>query len=385
MTTQFTAFAGIDNVSPSEQRAENFLAAALDVVVTAKGAIAPRGALEVVRVVDADAVYQDSIGVLYLSGGTLYAATSDTTSIPIYTGITAPASFCTLAMDTFIGSKEGLFRVRPDRSVKKITDITNGISVSNIAGSIVKGDYLVACTIVAKDGEESAPSLITPVNCTGGLLLNFTGGAAGERRRIYMSQLGGTELFQVHEQAATIATANLTAVGYGVALDVYGKTAPSGDIAVLEDFGGSLMVAANQFLWYSRPYRFEYFDSIRQVIPFPEQITCLVATNSGVWVSTKNKLYFMQGSDLETCNLTQQGDFGLLRGSAVKASSNLLGGVSGISAIALSDFGLVQLSDEGTATLKTQNYYHPLDADYAVATISYENGYPQYFATLFTN
>jgi len=154
----------------------------------------------------------------------------------------------------------------------------------------------------------------------------------------------------------------------------------------LEFYNSRLYAANGHNLMYSDAAILTQMDKRRNVIAFPDRITMVKAVLDGIYVGTKNAVFFQKGSDPNT-DFTQMqvsGDGeGATEGTSIIIKDDDIGrGVTGRVAYWLSSMtGSVYRGLPGGLVIQCQKgLFATEDLDTGTAILKYDHGYQQYLA-----
>lgn len=102
----------------------------------------------------------------------------------------------------------------------------------------------------------------------------------------------------------------------------YLDTPPSGQL--LEVFGGRMLVADGNLLWYSEQLDFSLFRR-RSFIVFDSDITMLKGLLSSVYVGEKGRISILEGDDVNKFSIVRAEDFGAILGTGVCVNAGSIG------------------------------------------------------------
>jgi hypothetical protein len=218
------------------------------------------------------------------------------------------------------------------------------------AGTLVAGDYLLACTFVRDTGEESGtnnPQVIRSLPGNNGLMLtNLPQPVAPDvvAVNIYLSAANSQTLFLVESiPVGATSTIILGSEVPGAQL----RTAlmnpmPAGSGVAASR--GRLFVAAANTLYFSEPLRYGACDYSVDFQMFPAPIQLVVGLSTGLFIAA-DKTYFWGGPDSDDA-LRVVGEYTGVANSVTYLPNNT-------DAIWLSSRGIARGSLDGTVTLLT--------------------------------
>lgn len=99
------------------------------------------------------------------------------------------------------------------------------------------------------------------------------------------------------------------------------------DAKLIAVLAGRTYTAVGRLLRYTKPYLSEY-DATRSYIEYPAPIVLIVAVETGMWVSTTEKIYFHSGrnpAEIGGFSVTGEYDFPAIMGTGEKVEAGRLG------------------------------------------------------------
>jgi|GEM_PF-7016362 len=193
-------------------------------------------------------------------------------------------------------------------------------------GNLPAGDYLIAVTSVAEDGRESGsnPAQKITVGDNASIFISVLLPYGADNANIYASGQNGEELF--YQATAT----NLTITGVDALLNSgepinreYQTPMPIGRL--IEEYSGHLLIADNEFLYFSQPLDYELFDALNNIIPLDSAITMIKSVETGVFISTSSEILFATGETPDKWIIKQVYNSGAFYNSAATISATLIG------------------------------------------------------------
>ena len=156
-------------------------------------------------------------------------------------------------------------------------------------------------------------------------------------------------------------------------------------------YNGRLYLAQNRTLWATELYLYNFVDATSGYKLFEADITMIGAVTDGIYVGTKECLWFMTGPTFAEMKRTWALDAGVIPGSMVYMPGELANppqvplvavtpGVSGV--MFLTTKGVCLGSDSGKVTNMTETKYIFPEAVDAAALFRQQDGVNQYIATL---
>jgi hypothetical protein len=244
-------------------------------------------------------------------------------------------------------------------------------------GILSIGTYLISCTFVDADGEESGCELPTVAVLTalGGIqLTNMPAPLSAQALfvRVYMSTVDGSILYrQVDLPAGTTEYTITAATSDGAVLrtELLNPVPPGTSIAHCK---GRMYSALGNVLYYSEPLWYGLCSLNTNFQMFPAPITLLVAVPDGLFVCA-DKTYFYAGADSQD-PLRVVAPYG-----AVANSASLIPNSTDV--MWLSTRGLVRAATDGSLKALTEGAIAMQFAGDGASIYREQNGIKQYVST----
>lgn len=322
-TAPIGPFVGINNRLPDHQlgivergrKAGDYLRNAVNVDLTAAGTLQRRkGSTLVVPGSDCHSLWSDGEKAFYVDGDTLYQYPR----IALRSGLVPGrrVSYCeTPTGDVIWTNGTVLERIRAGVSAPLGLPVPNPAPTvsASVGGSLKAGVYQVAITAANADGEESGATWPVQVNVPEGGRIEVSG-LPGTLVNIYVSPLNGDALYLA---ATTTASSYVIPV-----MGVQGAQCPTLNLRPLpagrfvREYHGRLLVADASGLYYSEPWAYGLYNPLRGYIPL-EGITLLEPGQTGVYVATADKTYWLSGLDVDQLErVVELLPYGAVEGSA---------------------------------------------------------------------
>lgn len=155
-------------------------------------------------------------------------------------------------------------------------------SISVGAGGLLAGRYLVMITADGPAGE-SAPSGVQVVTVpAGGAVQVAATLQPGQAMNVYMSGANGDVLTFVGA-SSTGQLSVASQLGDGRVMEP--GMAPMSPGQLIAHFDGRLVVAADNVVWFSRPWHYGLTDPVSDYIPLPGRVTLLAASPAGLFIA----------------------------------------------------------------------------------------------------
>lgn len=238
----------------------------------------------------------------------------------------------------------------------------------NTVGDMSEGTYLITVCYTDSYGRESGASPFTKVTLTnkGSLVispaktLNELSPYGIIKINVYCSNVNGELPFlagtiEGNEITMLINQDNFT-INHPLKTK-YLSNPPAGQI--LQYFNARILIAAENLLWFTEPYLYEYVNRSRGFIDMSEEITFVGPTASGVYVSTTKGVYYLFGDNIyESQNRMVLSD-GAIKGCNTSFDANLYSpDIAGNAWAFLTEKGLYYGFDQGQIKAVTEQTYH---------------------------
>ena len=262
-------------------------------------------------------------------------------------------------------------------------------AISTGNGVLTAGTYQVTCTYVTVDGRESGTGLAQKVTISdnqGIVLSNIPTSPDSnvDRIRVYASTPNGEVLYLADEIPNGTSTHYLGDVWGAVqpllSFNMY--PAPRGHIVKYAH--GRTWIAADNILWYSSAFSFEWFNIHEDYMYFPERIRAVMPTQDGMWIAA-DKLYYLAGKNPDKAVLSEKEPVKAVEGSDVKivgAYVFIENTPIGYKWLITTDKGIYVCYNDGiTLNMTEKNVTFP-PADEGTATFVQEGGINRYVSIL---
>ena len=198
-------------------------------------------------------------------------------------------------------------------------------SVSTAPGSLLAGSYLLSITFSNADGEESGASPVQRVvlSVDSDISIVVPSAPAGATNvNIYLSARDGEALtwHSTISPGPGSATISSTSTGH-VLLQQHLAPQPAGQLVAIHY--ARLLVAAGSLLTYSQPRTPGKYLPSKGFIQFASRITNLVPTTGGVYVTTTEETFWLEGADISSASMLMIAPYG----AAERSRFNLPDGV----------------------------------------------------------
>lgn len=205
------------------------------------------------------------------------------------------------------------------------------ISVTVGLGNLPKGNYLVSATSIAEDGRESSsfPAQVISVDDHASIAIFVELPLNAVTANIYCSGQDGEELFYQATSDQLLITHSDALLNSGEPINRENKgVMPFGKL--IEEYAGHLLIANDEYLYFSEALDYELCDYANNIIPFESPITMLRSVETGIFISTTDAVFFATGETPDKFVLKQVYSFGAFFNSSAIQSATLIGDGNGI-------------------------------------------------------
>jgi hypothetical protein len=231
----------------------------------------------------------------------------------------------------------------------------NGLS----SGAIANGPVQVTATYISGRYESGAATPFLIDGGASGVTIDIPPSAAATHKAVYMSMPGGEVLRRVALVPIGAPPFVVSASQSGAELQTLHKTPPPPH-SISHVRNGRALVAVNQFLLYSDPFRFDLFDPIRQSIPFPSNVTMLASISAETLVvGTAGGIFRLAGADLDSVSITQISDLGVGLGAYAVVDASVFSGSQGLAVVFAAAGGFGVVGQDGSVSNFTGERFKP--------------------------
>lgn len=319
-TTPIGPFSGINNRLPDHQlgvvergrKAGDYLRNAVNVDLTAAGTLQRRkGSTLVVPGSDCHSLWSDGEQAFYVDGTNLKRFTGEVVATGLAYG--RPVSFCKAPTSDVIWTDGVRLEAIDQGAVAVPTPNPAPTVTASTGGALHAGHYQVCITAVAADGRESGSTWPVQVQVQDSGRIEVSG-LPGTLVNIYVSPLNGDALYLT---ASTTASSYIIPVmgAQGAQCQTLNlRPLPAGRF--VREYHGRLLVADGSGLYYSEPWAYGLYNPLRGYIP-QAGITLLEPGQTGVYVATAGKTYWLSGLDVDQVErVSELLPYGAIEGSA---------------------------------------------------------------------
>lgn len=328
-TVTLSKFRGLDNKNPPERLAEGFLDAALNVDIDATGSIRKReGYTQLIAGTNVHSLYGDDDQLIYMDNGTLSRYNKDTSITVLGTGYVTDSKvdYVRIMNRIYFSGIDGNGVIENDTVRQWGVKPPSGLPLltnSSSSGLLNVGRYQVTLTHVSSDGRESGAQRASTVDVTdkGSIDLTFIPATTTDTTvtdvRIYCSTVDGDVMYLVAVIPLGTTTYNISNIASATMplKTQFIDQAPQGEL--LQLYNGRIYMAVGNFLYYSEPHAYEWFDMSTNFLGFTSSITNVMPVDDGIYVLA-DKLYFLDGSGPESFRQRERETYKGVKRTAVK-------------------------------------------------------------------
>ena len=325
-TAPIGPFVGINNRLPDHQlgvvergrKAGDYLRNAVNVDLTSAGTLQRRkGSTLVVPGADCHSLWSDGEQAFYVDGTDLKRFSGGVVATGLAYG--RPVSFCKAPTGDVIWT-DGVRLEAIDKGAVAVPTPNPAPTVTaSGGGALHAGHYQVCITAVAADGRESGSTWPVQVEVPDSGRIEVSG-LPGTLVNIYVSPLNGDTLYLT---ASTTASSYIIPVmgAQGAQCQTLNlRPLPAGRF--VREYHGRLLVADATGLYYSEPWAYGLYNPLRSYIPLPG-ITLLEPGQTGVYVATADKTYWLSGLDVDQVErMVELLPYGAVEGSATRIENS---------------------------------------------------------------
>ena len=325
-TAPIGPFVGINNRLPDHQlgvvdrgrKAGDYLRNAVNVDLTVAGTLQRRkGSTLAVPGARCHSLWSDGEQAFYVDGTDLKRFSGKVVATGLAHG--RSVSFCKAPTGDVIWT-DGVRLEAIDKGAVAVPTPNPAPTVTaSSGGALHAGHYQVCITAVAADGRESGSTWRVQVEVPDSGRIEVSG-LPGTLVNIYVSPLNGDTLY---------LTASTTASSYIIpVMGAQGAQCPTLNLRPLpagrfvREYHGRLLVADAAGLYYSEPWAYGLYNPLRGYIPLPG-ITLLEPGQTGVYVATADKTYWLSGLDVDQVErMVELLPYGAVDGSATRIENS---------------------------------------------------------------
>jgi hypothetical protein len=323
-------FLGINNKLPSEKlivpKEGAFVRDAVNVDLTSAGTFQRRAGHNLVQAANrASSLWSDGVTGYYVDGPNIKTFDGTTTRVvATLPSSGASVSFTKTPLGT-VWTDGATVQVSDGASSKPLVPPTpNPVPAAMAApgGGLAAGAYRVAFAHVV-DGVRSALTQYQLVNVADGDRIQISQPSGPETTRVFVSAVGGTELYRELDIPPSTAVADVfTITSQGAAAySIYEAPLPGGVIVRL--YRGRLLTVKGNAISYSLPYNYGLHHPAHDFIRLDGDVTLCEPTQSGVFLATANDTWFLDGEDMTKASLRPLAPYGAIPNTVVYEPNSL--------------------------------------------------------------
>lgn len=248
------------------------------------------------------------------------------------------------------------------------------VSASAASGSMERGIYLFAMTLVREDGFESGTGLAKRIdlNDNGGIAFSWAVPADPyiSRVNLYVTQPNGEKLMLAASVPAQAGTYIYTGGTRSLELTTQWLDAvPSGQAMCL--YRGRIYIAKGDVIFATAALGYEYCDRRDYRAIDGSEVRMMAPVQGGMFIGTKRGVYFMSGQDFRTNSLDKKTSAAAIKGSLVMADGQIVTGNEQLAGMLVAVFttedGVCVGLPDGSMQNLTVERFEMLTADVAAA------------------
>ena len=325
-TAPIGPFVGINNRLPDHQlgivergrKAGDYLRNAVNVDLTAAGTLQRRkGTTLAVPGTRCHSLWSDGTDAFYADGADLKRFTGEVIATGLAYG--RPVSFCKAPTGDAIWTDGVRLEAVGKGAVAAPTPNPAPIVTAGTGGALHAGYYQVSITAVASDGRESGSTWPIQVQVQDSGRIEVSG-LPGTLVNIYVSPLNGDALYLTASTTASSYIIPVMGTQGAQCTTMNLRPLPAGRF--VREYHGRLLVADASGLYYSEPWAYGLYNPLRGYIPLAG-ITLLEPGQTGVYVATAHKTYWLSGLDVDQVErVAELLPYGAVEGSATRIENS---------------------------------------------------------------
>lgn len=309
---------GIDNVHrPNAVRVDQYgnpqaVVDALNVDFDPTGFPGSRGGQRLaIAISGAHSIATISAGTYFVAGGLVYKLFTGNGFAATQVGALnsdEPASFDDYLGGVVVSNRSSLIKIMDTYSgVLSIPDAQSPIVIPQAIGGLKAGNYGVAIANV-RGGTEGALSDMQVVSVVegGGIQVRIPPISGVDTVFVFRTDTNGMVMFHTDEAApgSTIVLGSSTDLGKEPEFR-FKRAMVSGDF--VNFWRSRLLVAIGRNMYFSEPYGHHVTDRRQNFVQFPRKINFIRAVQEGVFVGTKEDVFFLPGTDPKAWKMVSTG------------------------------------------------------------------------------
>lgn len=329
-TARFPSFKGINNITTPEGTPDDYLKASINFDMDKYGGLSKRPGYELVDSAEYKSLWcsDKNLGCYALRNNSLVEVLPDYSYVVLEENVNQESlSFTEVDYTIYIVS-QGYNRAIIDHQVYPLGISKNNLSPSltETTGTLQAGTYQVSITYVNSQGLESGTdvSSVITVGSNSGISLSIPSSYEDniEYARVYCSTCDG-ELLYRHGMAMLGETYKISSVtNLSNPLRVFNMDKPPNGEKVIH-YKDRLLIANEDYIYYSEPYRYHLFDLEKNYIYISDKIVDILPVEDGIWVLA-DKIYYLSGGAVENFSLNTKEYAKMVSGTAAMFSGSFL-------------------------------------------------------------
>ena len=325
-TAPIGPFVGINNRLPDHQlgvvdrgrKAGDYLRNAVNVDLTTAGTLQRRKGSTLAQAgADCHSLWSDGEKAFYVDGTDLKRFTGEVVATGLAYG--RPVSFCAAPTGDVIWTDSVRLEAIDKGAVAVPTPNPAPTVTASGGGALRAGYYQVCITNVASGGRESGSTWPVQVQVPDSGRIEVSG-LPGTLVNIYVSPLNGDTLYLTASTTASSYIIPVIGTQGAQCSTLNLRPLPAGRF--VREYHGRLMVADASGLYYSEPWAYGLYNPLRGYIPLPG-ITLLEPGQTGVYVATADKTYWLSGLDVDQVErMVELLPYGAVEGSSARMENS---------------------------------------------------------------
>ena len=329
-TIVIDSFKGLNNVLSPESTSQDYLKEVDNINIDKSGRLSKRKGYELNDSGNYSCIWSnDTDTVCYaVKDGDLIQILSDLSSVTIRANVgDVEISFEEVNSVIYYTSKSvnGIIENGINRSWGLETPST--LPVLSIGfGGLAAGDYQVSYTYINSEGKESGANLasIISVDNNSSIIVGLADPLDPDivSYRIYCSMLNGSVLYFYNEVliGSPVSITNVSSLSSPLKTFNFSPP-PLGDI--VKYYKGRLYIAQDNYLWYSEPHQYEYFQLDSNYLDLPDRIIELMPVEDGIWVGADH-VYYISGTEVDNHKLSLKERIKVVKGTSSYLSGSYI-------------------------------------------------------------
>lgn len=328
MTTgNITAFRGINNRLPKDrldgQKGPPFVHDAVNVDLNTAGQFQRRpGYSRVVDATNCRSMHEADDGTALYAAGTELLSFDGSSSVVIADLSSAYVDVAyaktPIGMAWSDGSTLNLIQAGVSRLMAPAMPNPTPSAAGAAGGSLPGGTYGVMFCTRTEDGQRSPMSLPQYVAVPEGGSITISAIAHAQAIEVLMTATDGEVFYRAGsiEPGDTSVVIPIQITSGEPVIYMVKALLPAGGILAIHK--GRLISVVGAMMFHSMPFEFGIYRPAVDFTPFPDAITMVASVESGVFVATATKTWFMPGGDIGVSSMVARAPFGAIPGTLSK-------------------------------------------------------------------